>query len=295
MTLRFHTIVLFGTVSVLSVQLSAQEPDLTQRLYPWLDHAPADTIENRYAPPLGFSRPQAEGNSFTAWLRGLPLLKGRPNVLLFDGREKNNQAVHDAVVDIDVGNRDLQQCADAVMRLRAEYLRASGQADHISFRFTNGVAAKWRDWRRGFRPQVSGNKTSWVRTGRPAADYKSFRRYLTKVFQYAGTASLSREMKSVAEDSLLTSGNVFIKGGFPGHAVIVVDTATDNAGEQVLLLAQSYMPAQQIHILKNPNEPQISPWYRYRRGPLATPEWHFDADSLKGFPDLAGVSGRPAR
>ena len=51
----------------------------------------------------------------------------------------------------------------------------------------------------------------------------------------------------------LQPGDVFIKGGSPGHAVIVVDVAIyTQTGKKVFLLAQSYMPAQQIHILVNP-------------------------------------------
>lgn len=44
------------------------------------------------------------------------------------------------------------------------------------------------------------------------------------VFMYAGTASLSKELRTVPYTSL-QAGDVFIKGGSPGHAVIVVDVA----------------------------------------------------------------------
>ena len=57
-------------------------------------------------------------------------------------------------------------------------------------------------------------------------------------------------------------GDVFIIGGSPGHAVIVVDMAVNpETHEKVFLLAQSYMPAQQIQLLKNNNDPDLSPWY----------------------------------
>ena len=81
------------------------------------------------------------------------------------------------------------------------------------------------------------------------------------VFMYAGTASLSKELRTVPYTSL-QAGDVFIKGGSPGHAVIVVDVAIHpKTKKKVFLLAQSYMPAQQIHILVNPANRNLSPWY----------------------------------
>ena len=251
--------------------------------YPWLEHPATDTIASRFEPPEGFVRTEQTAGSFGDWLRHLPLLSGRPPVLLYNGRKKGNQDAHEAVVDIDVGNRDLQQCADAVVRLRAEYLRQAGKENRISFKFTNGTPAKWVSWKRGLRPVVNGNKVNWKQKASPSGSYASFRRYLTKVFQYAGSASLSRELKPVPPSERVQAGDVFIQGGFPGHAVIVVDTAENKNRERLFLLAQSYMPAQQVHILKNPNDPNLSPWYRYLPGPLLTPEWHFPENSLKRF------------
>lgn len=60
-----------------------------------------------------------EAGSFGAWLRTLPLKKGT-TVYLYNGRPKENQDAQFAVVDISVGQEDLQQCADAVMRLHAQ-------------------------------------------------------------------------------------------------------------------------------------------------------------------------------
>lgn len=82
------------------------------------DPVAADTLVERIAPPPGYVRTSAEPRSFAAWLRGLPMKPADTPVRLFDGRERTAR-VHAAVVDIDVGKRDLQQCADAIMRLRA--------------------------------------------------------------------------------------------------------------------------------------------------------------------------------
>ena len=88
--------------------------------YPWLgDRAGQDLLCDRIRPPAGYERIGGSMGSFTSWLRGLPLRRAGTAVRLFDGREKSHQAGAFAVVDIDVGPNDLQQCADAVIRLRA--------------------------------------------------------------------------------------------------------------------------------------------------------------------------------
>ncbi len=44
------------------------------------------------------------------------------------------------------------------------------------------------------------------------------------------------------------------------------------------------MPAQDIQILKNPNDPALSPWYKTDfEGPLLTPEWTFEKTDLRRF------------
>ena len=44
------------------------------------------------------------------------------------------------------------------------------------------------------------------------------------------------------------------------------------------------MPAQEIHILKNPNDRNMSPWYSATYGEhLVTPEWTFARGELRRF------------
>jgi len=251
--------------------------------YPWLAAPPVGTVESRVAVPAGWQRLPAAPGSFAAWLRGLPVKPGRPEVRLFDGSKKWNQEAHHLVLDVDVGKRDRQQCADAVMRLRAEFQRQAGQEGEICFRFTDGTKARWSEWKTGMRPHLGGRKTTWEKTAAPDPSYASFRRYLDIVFSYAGTLSLARELDQPADARRIAAGDVFIQGGSPGHAVIVVDVAEDQQGRRAVLLAQSYMPAQDIHVLRNPKTPG-SPWYVIEgQGPLATPEWDFPAGSLRRF------------
>ena len=271
----------------LSLTLLLGSTGLPAQSHPWLSGTAEKTLAERVSPPPGYTRLPASPNSFAAWLRGLPLHPGRPEVRLFDGRKKSNQRAQYAVFDIDVGTRDLQQCADAVIRLRAEYLLARGCEAAIAFDFTSGDTASWTAWQQGQRPQVSGNRVRWTATARPDDSYANFRRYLDTVFTYAGSYSLSKELVAVADPSQLEPGDVFIQGGFPGHAVIVVDVAANAAGERVFLLAQSFMPAQDIHLLVDPTAPAASenPWYPARpSGILRTPEWRFDYGDLRRFP-----------
>lgn len=252
--------------------------------YPWHSEpiAAADTLSGRIQPPAGFRRLEAAPESFAAWLRGLPLRPAGSTVTLYNGLPKFWRQVHVAVIDIDVGTRDLQQCADAVMRLRAEWLLARGRTAEIAFNYTNDGRVDFVRWSRGLRPSPSKKGVTWAKAAKADASYPSFKRYLENVFTYAGTTSLARELRSV-EMSDLKIGDVIIVGGFPGHAVLVADVARNPAtGDTRFLLAQSFMPAQDIHVLKNPASADGSPWYPLDFGSeLVTPEWTFGRDSLK--------------
>jgi hypothetical protein len=240
------------------------------------------TIKERFVPPKGYTRVQCAPGSFGEYLQALPVKPEGALVRYYDGREKAAN-VYDAVVDMEISNKDLQQCADAVMRLRGEYLYKQKMFDKISFNFTNGFVADYKSWMDGKRIKVNGNSVKWVQTKTPSNTYKDFREYMENVFIYAGTMSLSKSMKAKAMKDL-SVGDVFIKGGSPGHAVIVVDVAIDKHGNKAFMIAQSYMPAQEIQVLKNLEYPSLSPWYKDDFGSdLNTPEWRFTSDQLKSF------------
>lgn len=254
--------------------------------YPWLQGCdPGQALARRVAPPNGFERVPMPPGSFEDWLRHLPLKPGHPPVHLHDGRLKPNQDAHLAVVDIDVGPRDLQQCADAVMRLRAEFLFARQQLDRIRFNFTSGETARFSRWGEGYRPDIRGNRVTWSKAAGSDRSHGALMAYLGVVFAYAGTASLARELQPVQDLRNLQAGDVLIQGGFPGHAVIVVDLVESRAlGKRAFALVQSYMPAQEIHILRNPKAPE-SPWYDLEFGDtLQTPEWTFHKSHVRRFP-----------
>ena len=137
---------------------------------------------------------------------------------------------------------------------------------------------------KGKRIRVDGNTVFWIQKFEPSNTYQDFRNYLTIIFSYAGTLSLEKELKPVVIDDLQI-GDVFIQGGSPGHAILVVDVAVNpKSQEKAFLLAQSYMPAQDIHILKNFGNIRMSPWYEVpKNGVLNTPEWVFNSKDLRRF------------
>lgn len=243
-----------------------------------------NTIKERYDVPKGYERISVEENNFGEFLRNSKLEKYGEKVKYYNGKTKNKENVYDSVFDVDIGDRDLHQCADAVMLLRAEYLYQNERYDEISFEFVNGFKAEYSKWRMGYRINVGENSCSYYKGAQPDNSYSTFRNYMDLVFAYSSTLSLEKELKSVDINDMQI-GDVFIKGGSPGHCVIVVDMAQNKStGEKVFMLAQSYMPAQQTQLLINPNDKNLSPWYSLDFGDtLNTPEWTFTKDQLKRF------------
>jgi hypothetical protein len=249
-------IILFGLLSCLNGQSPAQQgiqstsPVKTSSIFTHIKAIPL---------PEGFERISGKEPGFGEWLHDLPL-KTDKTVYLYNGTPKVNQSAQFAVLDISVGNKDLQQCADAVMRLRAEYLFATHAFERIRFTDNEGGIYQF--------------ETPYTK--------EHLQTYLQSVFGMCGTASLSKQLKPVKMMDM-QAGDVLIKGGFPGHAVIVVDMAQNASGEKIFLLAQSYMPAQDIHVLNNPNNENLSPWYALKEENVRTPEYYFTKEQLKSW------------
>ncbi|MDF3027178.1 MAG: hypothetical protein K0S23_1485 [Fluviicola sp.] len=241
------------------------------------------SIATRFLPPDGYERKPQDSSSFGFYLRNLPLKKHGSAVHLYDGSLKGNQSAHVAVINMSVGNRDLQQCADAVMRLRGEYLFRNKMFSDIHFRFVSGFNCEYTKWREGNRVALKGNAVFWQKSAAADKSYASFLKYMETVFNYASTLSLNKELRSI-ELKDVEIGDVLIRGGSPGHAVIVVDLAENADGEKLVLLAQSYMPAQEIQVLMNPMNRTISPWYNLNEGmKIYTAEYTFEKFQLKRF------------
>jgi hypothetical protein len=264
-----------------------QQPTPATHHYPWRPDAPAPghALAARFAPPAGCQRVAVPAGSWGAWLRGLPLRPAGTPARLYNGKLKDNQAVVAAVVDIDPGTKDLQQCADAVMRLRAEYL-FSQNFNKIHFHLTTGYDAWFSDYVAGRTFQVKGEEVTAAPKPAEAPTHAALQRYLLPVFGYAGTLSLSRELRPVPLAEV-RPGDVLIHGGRPGHAVLVADVAENpRTGQRYLLLMQSYMPAQNIHVLRNVARPALGAWFAVpepTEAEVETPEWTFAREELGRF------------
>ncbi len=266
----------------------AKKPPLRRQDYAWLDDSSlevpdaVDTLENRFPVPTGFKRVKVEPKGFGAWLRTLPLAPEETPVRTYRGRVLM-PASHESiagVVALDIGKADLQQCADAIMRLHAEWQWTRGERN-MSYRSASGTPMPLARWARGERPVPKGMTIQWEPKGRASSndDHRSFRRYLDQVFAWANTVSLSKQARPV-EPNAIRPGDFFILPGNPGHAVLVLDIAKNPDGLRVALLGQSFMPAQSFQVLHPGGE---SPWFELEATRATkTPFWEpFPWSSLR--------------
>jgi len=206
-----------------------------------------DTVLTRFKTPEGFHQVPAQPGSFGAYLQSLPLKPSGTHTLTYKGAMAATDVETAAVVDISVGHEDLQQCADVVMRLRGEYLYSQKRYNDISFKFVSGFKCDYIHYADGYRY----HNDHWVLKAKKDYGYKTFMNYMQLVFAYAGTLSLEKELKPVADATMLKAGDVFIHGGSPGHCFIVMDVVENAQHQKQFLLAQSFMPAQNLQVLQN--------------------------------------------
>lgn len=213
--------------------------------------------------PQGFNRLPVQPGSFAEWLHHINLRKNN-TVYLYNGQPIPQQNQHYAVLDISTGNKDLQQCADAIMRLRAEYFFS--RKEYASIHFIAGKTAY--------------NFNSFA--GRQQCfSHDCLLQFMEKVFINCGTYTVD-EMTKPASLNNVQAGDVFVKAGAPGHAMIVVDVAQNVAGEKIYLLAQGFMPAQDMHIVINPTSSTLNPWFSaIASANIVTPGWTFTPGQFK--------------
>lgn len=85
------------------------------------------SLQERIQTPGGYARTVSEDGSFGWYVRNYPMEPDGSPILLYDGRLKSRQDVGIATFSLPViSSADLQQCADSVMRMYAEYFWHTG-------------------------------------------------------------------------------------------------------------------------------------------------------------------------
>lgn len=241
------------------------------------------TLKNRILTPEGYKRISAEKGSFASFLRNYKMKPDKSPVLLYDGSKKGNQSAHIAVFKLPIENEDLQQCADSIMRVYGEYYYKKKAYNNIKFSLGTGFVADFNTWRKGYAIVINGNKISWTPSSKNNSGYSSFKRFMRIVFAYSGTLDMDKASKKIPL-SKAKIGDIFIRGGSPGHVVLIADICKNAKGKKAYLLAQGYMPAQEFQVLRNSLH-NDDPWYYENEitYPLDTPEYTFDKGSLRKY------------
>jgi hypothetical protein len=195
--------------------------------------------------PEGYTRIHYPTSSFSCWMQSLPL-KRTKEISLYNGKTLSSlynvfyyQFNVFAVVDMPLlFTSDLEQCADFCMRMWAEYHRAAGTLDKF------------------YLFDYNGQKKPFVSSG------KSFKQFLKWAFAGTNSHSLKKGCAEVKEEELMP-GDMFVQNqsGGIGHASMIVDMCESKTGEKLCLIGYSFMPAQEFHIEKAPDDYGNGGWF----------------------------------
>lgn len=235
-----------------TIKSSAERPSLINK--------DSLTIQSRVNIPEGYKRVVYSRGSFEAYLRNYKLKLFGSKIINYDTSEYFWQGGHIGVLDISVPKNGLQQCADALIRIRSEYLWGNNRKGEIGFNFTSGHYCSWKKYSEGYRPKINGNKVTFSKTASANTSEENFYNYLNLIYMYSGTLSLYHELKSINSEDLRL-GDMLIKGGSPGHIVMIGDEVVNEEGDRLFLLFKGNTPAQSVHLVKNLEDSTISPWY----------------------------------
>ena len=189
--------------------------------------------------PTGYSRIPDE-DSYTVFLRNLPMKRRGSFVHLYNGGVARLQFLSAGVIDVPVLSNS-EQCADMAMRIRAEYLFKEGRYADICFTDVNGKLQAYEG----------------------GASREAFEKYLRHVYGVCNTSSVFKETKA-REPKDVQPGDILVypsrqKGRY-GHAILIADVARNKSGKLAILCVEGNTPAREAHIVRNPN-PFRNPWF----------------------------------
>ena len=245
-------------------------------------------IEDRITVPEGYIRPPFPENTFQYYLRTLPLKGADAKVVKYDGYDKFFDC-YDAVLDVNFQKDvDLIHGEHAVQLLRSKYLYESSKYELINFSFDDNRDLNFQEYGDGYRWVWQDSAYVKIETATSNFSENTFNEYLNEVFNNSTARGLMADTRGI-KFSEISTGDVFIQPGnkhAKGHAVIVLDLIVDPmTGERLVLLGQGFNPTQDIHILRNPFETDISPWYRVDEDSFyfTTIQWNFRKKHSRRF------------
>ncbi|QCD63107.1 hypothetical protein B9C57_11505 [Tenacibaculum maritimum] len=242
------------------------------------------TIKNRVKPPYGYKRVCYEARTFESFIQNYTLKEYGSSIINYDKTKYFYQIGHIGILTLSVPENGLQQCADALIRLRAEYLWKTNQKEKIGFEFTSGHYCSWKKYAAGYRPKIEGNKVTFYKIAKANYTKTAFYKYLNLIYTYSGTLSLYNELPKVVREEDLQLGDMLVKPGTPGHILMLVDEVINKKGEKLFVLAQGNTPAQSVHLLKNFNNASLTPWYSLKKNALIqVPGYSFDNSQFIRF------------
>lgn len=197
------------------------------------------------AVPKGYERVCGNDKEYTEFLRSIPLKPKGSRVMLYGSNETARFGDRNkyAVIDLPLLS-NAEQCTDACMRLRAEYLFRHGKYAKIHFANNAGLDFFYLGGR----------------------NRKAFESYMKRVYGFANTASLTKELPTRALKDV-QPGDILVyparKGHKYGHAIFVIDVVQNKKGEKMVMLAEGNTPACDIHLIRNFRNWRNPAWFKW--------------------------------
>lgn len=221
-----------------------------------------DTLLTRFNPAYGYNREDTAGSSFADYLQNLPLKAFGSTVQLHSGEARETQD-YEAVADLATLDKG-EQAAGMLARLHMEYLYTQQKYESMVYTLTDGFKFDFNQWRQGKGIRLSSaQKFQWTDNGTSSDGRENFESFAKKYVDWSNIDTLIKDLVKVEASDPIRIGDVFInKTSTKSYqAVIVVDSAINEAGDQRIILASGDKPAQQIRIWSNPLDSQLSPWF----------------------------------
>jgi hypothetical protein len=246
-------------------------------------HQDSQKVIGRFGTPPGYQRIDTIPHSFAFFLQRLPLLPSGTPVKFYNGAVDTNGHPA-AIIDMDIGDKNLQRKVQSVMRLWAEYLFEQQRFSDIHFHINNGKLIPYEQWAQGMK-LVINQKTHWTKTPSNPSQYRTFRRYLNFIFTHSDFQTLMRDMEPVPLKNI-APGNIFTAvGDKVNYVAMVLDVAVHKrTGEIIVLLVSGGNPAKSMHVLQNPvNNKTTGAWFPVKGGIINTGKTTFSTANLYRF------------